>query len=164
MKKDERGLTLVEVLATITIISIVSIIIWSVFFQGINFSKKATSRNLMLQEMNLLVTNLTKIHQTSSVYEISSSGPNNCEITVISKKRDKIQNIDIVQPTQIFNHSQICFNFILDIKNKRTGTSPNTIEPNENDVSITLTASDKNNPDNKVITKSYLYRMKGVGY
>lgn len=164
LKKDESGLTLVEVLATLTIISIVSIIIWSVFFQGLNFSKKATSKNLMLQEINILITNLTKIHQTSSEYEITSSSSNNCEITITSKKRDKILNKDVIQPVRIFSNSQICFGFVLDIKNKRSGSDPNKIEPNENDVSITLNAIDINNPDNKVTMKSYLYRIKGVGY
>lgn len=114
--------------------------------------------------MNLLITNLTKIHQTSSEYEITSSGTNNCDITVTSKKKDKVLNKDVIQPVRIFSHSQICFGFVLDIKNKRSGSDPNKIEPNENDVSITLNARDKTNPENKVTMKSYLYRMKGVGY
>ncbi|MED4203172.1 prepilin-type N-terminal cleavage/methylation domain-containing protein [Neobacillus mesonae] len=161
MNHDERGLTLVEVLATLTIFSIVSIIIWSIFFQGVNYSQEATSKNLKLQELNIINTNLTKIHQTSSEYEILKSGSNNCEITVTSKKRDKTHNVDIVQPNIIFSHTQICFDFVLDIRGDKSGL---TIKPNDNDVSITLTASDKKRPENKVSIKSYLYKMKGVGY
>jgi prepilin-type N-terminal cleavage/methylation domain-containing protein len=164
LNRDERGLTLVEVLATLTILSIVSIIIWSVFFQGFNISQKAISKNLIIQETNILISNLTKIHQTSIKYEIMSSGTNNCEITVTSKKRDKIQNIDVIQPTRIFSHSEICFELVIDIKNKKDGSDPNLIEPYDNDVSLTITASDKKNPDNKVAMDSYLYRIKGVGY
>ncbi|MDN3018502.1 prepilin-type N-terminal cleavage/methylation domain-containing protein [Paenibacillus sp. BSR1-1] len=158
MKHDERGLTLVEVLATLTIFSIVSLIIWSIFFQGFNFSQKSVSENFMIQETNILIANLTKIHQTSSEYQILSTGVNNCEITVSSKKKD------VIQPNKIFNHSEICFEFVLSIKNKAIGSDPNKIVPNENDVSITLTASDKHNPNNKVTMKSYLYKLKGVGY
>ncbi|MBI0576519.1 prepilin-type N-terminal cleavage/methylation domain-containing protein [Neobacillus cucumis] len=164
MKQSERGLTLVEVLATLTILSIVSIIIWNIFFQGYNYSEKAVSKNFMIQETNILITSLTKIHQTTSKYQITSTGSNNCDITVTSYKKDKVQNIDVKQPDQLFSHSQICFGIVLDIKNKKTGSTPNEIVPNENDVSITLTAKDKNYPNNMIEIKSYLYRMKGVGY
>ncbi|PAE42197.1 prepilin-type N-terminal cleavage/methylation domain-containing protein [Bacillus sp. 7884-1] len=157
--RDERGLTLVEVLATLTILSIVSLIIWSIFFQGINFSKKATSKNVMIQESNIVISNLTTLHRGKNKYEITSTGTNNCEITVTTD----ISNTE--KQTQTFTHPQMCFEFTSDIKNKKVGApEPNKIDPNENDVSLTLTIKDNNDPTNKVTTSTYLYRMKGVGY
>jgi prepilin-type N-terminal cleavage/methylation domain-containing protein len=157
--RDERGLTLVEVLATLTILSIISIIIWSIFFQGLNFSKKATSKNAMIQESNIIISNLTSIHRGEYKYEITSTGTNNCEITVTTD----ISNTE--KQTQTFTHPQMCFEFTSDIKNKAVDdTEPNKIDPNENDVSLTITIKDNQDPTNKVTTSTYLYRMKGVGY
>ncbi|MEH7112162.1 prepilin-type N-terminal cleavage/methylation domain-containing protein [Neobacillus niacini] len=156
---DERGLTLVEVLATLTILSIVSIIIWSIFFQGLNFSKKETSKNVMIQESNIIISNLTTVHRGENKYEITSTGTNNCEITVTTD----ISNTE--KQTQTFTHSQMCFEFTTDIKNKKADDpEPNKIDPNKNDVSLTITVKDNNDSTNKVTTSTYLYRMKGVGY
>jgi hypothetical protein len=59
----------------------------------------------------------------------------------------------------------MCFEITSDIKNKKAGDpEPNKINPNENDVSLTITVKDSNDSTNKVTTSTYLYRMKGVGY
>ncbi|MGG1677592.1 type II secretion system protein J [Neobacillus sp. NRS-1170] len=153
MKRDESGLTLVEVLATLAIFSMAAVIIWSVFFQGLNFSEKAISKNFMLQESNILVTNLKRVHQKLIKYEIRSE---NCTIKVT----------DLTNPSQVqeFNHQSICFK-ILEINNV-SGSGPITIEPNKNanDVSLKISASDKNNQANSVTINTFLYRVKGVDY
>ncbi|WP_312471001.1 type II secretion system protein [Neobacillus sp.] len=153
MNQDERGLTLVEVLATLTILSIVSVIIWSVFFQGYKFSQKAISKNQMQQQTNLLITNLLKIHQSAKAYNIINTN-SNCEITVT------ITNKDNSTRTEIFNHPNMCFKF--EIKNAIS----NPVFPNKvgNDVRLKLTTSDKNDPNNKIIINTFLYRVKGVDY
>lgn len=153
LNRDESGLTLVEVLATLTIFAIVSVIIWSVFFQGYNFSQKAISKNQMQQETNLLITNLLKIHQSAKQYNIINTS-SNCEITV------NITNKDNSTRTEIFNHSNMCFKF--EIKNAIT----NPVVPNRagNDVQLKLTTSDKKDPNNKIAIDTFLYRVKGVKY
>ena len=77
--REEHGITLVEVLATLVILSIVGIGMWSAFFQGFEYSNKTISENLMIQEANILITNLTKIHQKTEEYEIENDG---CKIVV----------------------------------------------------------------------------------
>jgi prepilin-type N-terminal cleavage/methylation domain-containing protein len=154
VNRAQSGLTLIEVLVTLTILSFLSVITWSVFFQGYNFSQKAISKNSMIQETNLLITNLNKIHQTMIKYEFKSE---NCEI--------KVTNLNSTpQQTQIFNHSNICFK-ILEI-NAVLGQGPKTVEPNKtaNDVSLKISASDKNNPQNSITQDTFLYRMKGADY
>ncbi len=154
MKRDESGLTLVEVLATLTIVSIIGIIIWSIFFQGYNFSQKAMSKNFMLQETNILITNLTKQHQKLIKYELKSE---NCEIKITNLKTSPTQ-------VQVFNHPNICFK-ITEINNIKN-PGPFSVEPNKiaNDVSLKITASDKNNPENSITIDTFLYRVKGVDY
>lgn len=154
MNRDESGFTLIEVLATLTIFSIISIMIWSVFFQGYNFSQKAISKNFMLQETNLLLTNLKRTHQTLFMYDIKSE---NCSI--------KVTNLTTTPPQeQEYNHPNICFK-ILAINNVN-GSGPRTVEPNKNanDVSLKISVSDKNDQNNSVIIDEFLYRVKGVDY
>ncbi|WP_066385972.1 prepilin-type N-terminal cleavage/methylation domain-containing protein [Neobacillus mesonae] len=153
MNQNERGLTLVEVLATLVIMSIVSIIIWSIFFQGFNFSQKAISKNQMQQEMNLLINNLLGIHQTAKEYNLKNIN-SNCEIKV------EIINKDNSTETEIFSHPNMCFKY--DIKNSVVPP----IVPNRanNDVQLKITISVKNDPNNKITMDTYLYRIKGVKY
>lgn len=156
LKRNEDGLTLVEVIVTISILSVVSLIIWSIFFQGVNFSEKATSKNLLIQESNILISNLTRIHQTTSEYEITSTGTDNCEITIIYESSSS---------DQTFKHPQMCYEFTYDIKNKKVDDpEPNKVYPDKNDLSLTLTIKDKKNPNNKVTISTYLYKLKGATY
>ena len=160
MKRTENGLTLIELLVTLSILSFIGIIAWSVFFQGYNFSQKAISKNAMIQETNLLITDLKKVHQTLIKYEIKSE---NCEVKVTNLKTTP-------QQTQIFNHPNICFK-ILEI-NAVQGSGPKTVEPNIkdatddslNDVPLKINASDKNNSQNSITQDTFLYRMKGVDF
>jgi prepilin-type N-terminal cleavage/methylation domain-containing protein len=154
LNRGERGLTLVEVLATLTILSMVSVIIWSVFFQGYNYSQKANSKNLMLQEANILAANLTRIHQTIDKYEIKSE---NCSI--------KVTNLKSTPPQyQVFNHANICFKLV-EINNVN-GTGPRIVEPNKNgnDISLKISVSDKKDPENNITLDTFLYRVKGADY
>ncbi|MEH7417111.1 prepilin-type N-terminal cleavage/methylation domain-containing protein [Neobacillus drentensis] len=154
MNHDESGLTLVEVLATLTIFSIISVIIWSVFFQGYNLSEKAITKNQMQQETNLLITNLLKIHRSAKNYTITNTS-SNCEITV------NITNTDNTTKTEIFKHTYMCFKF--EIKN--TVTQPIQPRLEGNIVQLKLTTSDKNDSNNNITIDTFLYRMKeGIKY
>jgi hypothetical protein len=119
-------------------------VIWSVFFQGNQFSQKSISKTMMQQEANLVITNLTKIHQTSKQYVISSS---NCEIEVIITKKDgSIQ-------TQVFTNTQFCI----------TTDSSGTVDPDLNDLKFTVTVSDRKELSNHVVVNTLLYRIKSGG-
>jgi hypothetical protein len=145
----ENGLTLVEVLATIILLSLVGIIIWSIFFQGYTFSQRAISKNLMHQETNLLIANLTNIHRTTEYYEISNT-ESDCKIEVkyVSKDETSVK-------TETFSHPNMCFKF----ENEVT----NPVEPNKINLQLELTTTDKYVPDNKVTIDTFLYRVKGQG-
>jgi prepilin-type N-terminal cleavage/methylation domain-containing protein len=151
LKGDERGLTLVEVLATLVILSIIGVIIWSIFFQGYTFSQKAISKNFMLQESNIQISSLTRLHQTLNVYDIKST---NCDIIVTNNTTTPPQEHE-------FHHGNICFDLKIKINNVDYGSGPVTVEPTENNVSLILTASDRNSSTNNIIIDTFLYRMKG---
>ena len=53
--KNQKGVTLIELLATITILSIIGVIIWNVFIQGTKYSNTAVTKNRLIQESNIVI-------------------------------------------------------------------------------------------------------------
>ncbi|WP_064093112.1 type II secretion system protein [Rossellomorea aquimaris] len=142
MIRNERGLTLIELLVTLTILSVVSVVIWNVFFQGINYSKKASSQNIIQQESNILTMKLTKIHQTSKSYELKST---NCKITVDYTSQDGFLN------NEEFVHGDLC------MSTDFTGV----VDPNKDDLPLTITIRDKEDTSNEFVVETVFYRLKG---
>lgn len=140
--RTQRGITLIELLVTLAILSIIGTIIWSVFFQGYNFSQKAVTKNRLQQEANMVIVNLTKIHQTSLVYSISNT---DCKITVNYTKK-----IDNSQQSQIFQGNGLCY------ETNVTGS----FDPNQNDNDVKVTVYDQNDRNNKAEVDTFLYRLK----
>ncbi|MGM0754149.1 MAG: type II secretion system protein [Bacillota bacterium] len=137
MIHNERGLTLVEVLATLTILSIIGAVVWNVFFQGIHYTKKAVSQNSIQQEANILTMKLTRIHQTVNEYELESS---DCEIEVIYEDK----------PKEKFRSDQMCFSLVV-----KNSTDEDTSKH------ISLTVSDKVHSKNEIVLDTVLYRLEG---
>jgi prepilin-type N-terminal cleavage/methylation domain-containing protein len=171
VKNDERGLTLIEVIVTLVILSIVGVIIWSVFFQGYKQSQKSISKNSIIQETNLLVTNLKKIHLTSDQYDIDIS--TNCKIVVTQKNYNTNSPPQLVsEPSQEFGPTKVCFEVIgnstkvIDKSIRQIDSTHTlvTIEPNFEEVELTILASELSNKKNNVTIKTYLYKMKGADY
>ncbi|MDR7001470.1 prepilin-type N-terminal cleavage/methylation domain-containing protein [Neobacillus niacini] len=141
MIRDERGLTLIELLATITILSIIGIVIWNVFIQGNKVSQKSMSKNSMVQEANLVITNLTRIFQTSKQFQLTSL---NCQLSVTFTNQDNTVH------TQVFENDQMCF----------SATNISSINPGETDVNFSITVSGRKDINNQVTISSLLYRLK----
>lgn len=150
MIRNQRGLSLVELLAVLAILSFLGTIIWSVFFQGYNFSKRAVTKNMLQQDANLIVTNLTKIHQTSEQYTISTTSSitnaPGCNTIKVS-----YTNQDNSDHTLSFDKTGFCYS--TDV----TGT----FNPNEdNKINLKITIYDQEDPNNKVEVNAFLYRLK----
>lgn len=69
--KNQSGLTLIEVLATLTILSFVTIILYSIFANGLHYSNQAKETVLIQQEANYLLTILKEQHEKSNSYSIT---------------------------------------------------------------------------------------------
>ena len=144
MNRNQEGITLVEVLATIAILSFIGVIIWNLFFQGYQFSKKSVTKNNLIQETNIFISDLTKIHQTASDYTLKKSGT--CGVTVISDGKQILNNIN----------PDICYSiFINNIE-----LSSTTITSDIDQVPITVIISDKNDKENNISINTVLYRLK----
>ena len=139
--QNERGLTLIEVLATITILSVIGVVIWNVFFQGLYYSDKAVTQNTMQQESNYVSMKLSRIHQTSKEYALISS---DCAIKVnyINKNNESLE--------ETFKEPKLCLS---------TNFS-GRVNPNKEDLSLTISIQDKAKASNNFYLETVFYRLK----
>ena len=146
---DNKGITLVELLATITLLSIIVIIIWSVFIQGIKNTNEGATKNKLTQEMNYVQTTLRKIHQTADRYKIIQFS---CGIQVEYYNSKESSEYTIIQ----FEDARFCY------KIESDKPFPTLIYPKSehHTISLNLRISDKNNEKNIVNSQTILSRLK----
>jgi prepilin-type N-terminal cleavage/methylation domain-containing protein len=83
---NEDGITLIELLATLAILSIVSVLLYGVLLNGFHYSKKSQEKVSIQQEMNIIVTSITKFHESYETYEIKvDHNPDASKIQLIGK-------------------------------------------------------------------------------
>ncbi|MEC1521776.1 prepilin-type N-terminal cleavage/methylation domain-containing protein [Neobacillus niacini] len=159
MNENERGVTLIELLAVVSIISIIGVVIWGVFFQGIQYSQKSFSKNFMIQETNIILTNLIKNHQTVKSYDIENPS---CKIVI----KSRLTADPTVYETVEYSHPKICINLEIKQADGSVIKSKSNIIPSQasGDTTLTIIASDKVDPANKVSIEAQLYRLKGADY
>lgn len=144
IKKNQDGISLVEVLATIVIVTLIGFLAWNTFFQGANYSKTAMTKNQMYQEANLIMIELTKNHQNTPKYVINSV--DTCSFEV-SQLEDSGQTTKIKK-----SHNKLCYSI---------EHLPITVDSNTNNIKINLVISDKSNIDNKIRVNIPLHRLAG---
>jgi type II secretory pathway pseudopilin PulG len=67
---NQKGLSLVELLATITVLFVVSGIIYGVFFTFNNNYDRISNKNSMDQTANLVMATIKQYHQKNNTYKI----------------------------------------------------------------------------------------------
>lgn len=140
--KNERGLTLVEVLASTVILTLVSILLWNIFSQGTNYSKKAVSKNQIQQEVNIIISSLNSIHKRSTQYSVTV---NSCDFSIQYTDKNGTK-------TEVFENSRMCI--------KLSNSFANPVDPKTTKkIDIQLIIEENNNPDNKVQINSLLNRL-----
>ncbi|MFC7364703.1 MULTISPECIES: prepilin-type N-terminal cleavage/methylation domain-containing protein [Bhargavaea] len=68
--KNEKGLTLTELLAVLVLASLVLTITMTAFGIGAKYQAAETEKVKLQQEMNLLITQLTHAHRSGACYEL----------------------------------------------------------------------------------------------
>lgn len=138
----QAGVSLVEVLAIIVLLTIVVLLSWNIFFQGAKYTNKTISKNYMQQEANYIISKLNKIHLQSDTYKVTRSS---CKFTIESTTDGRIT--DIVT----FENNQLC----ITIKN-----IPDTVIPNEQDINLQLTIQQLDEATNDITIETLLQRLK----
>lgn len=142
---NQKGITLVELLAAISIMAIISVILWGIFYQGNTFTQKKISENQLSQEVNTLARTLQTIHQKGEPYSIIVE---DCKIVVNEKSLE---------------HPYICFDIQTFLNKTNENMIGKTIEPTIEEyhsLTLTIIANDKKYPEQTVILPVRLYRLK----
>lgn len=74
MKANEKGVSLVEVLAVLLLLSMIGAIGWTALNIGIKHNSVETSKTQLQQEANLIVTKLVNEHRRSDHYYLRLAG------------------------------------------------------------------------------------------
>ncbi len=152
--KNETGLTLIEVLATITILSIVSVVIYNVFTSGLRYSSKAEETTLIQQEANYLLTLLKEQHEkTTNYYTITVE--NNHNIAILNK--DRSNEIDVTNSQYLYQICDLDDTKSCDEQNATDHTITKT--PINERFHVKIILINKSNPDNKYEIQTILSRL-----
>ena len=137
---NQKGVTLVELLATLVIFGIFSSIIWAFLFQTIKINEVELSKNQLQQEANIIINALDEVHRKSSEYTIEY---NSNEIIITDKNSSQI----------VFSNPQIDYNLY-------PLQSGKTISPKTDQLNITLVLKSKSNKNVNTTLKSTFKRLK----
>ena len=146
MYLNEKGITLVELLAALALVSIVAVLAMTTFNIGVKYNVTETTKTKMQQESNLIVSTLMNVHRTEKCYKIY----NTSSIIIEIYNNDLCTGTDNRQIK--FDQSQFNYQSILE-----TGT-PVNINPEDTNYSITLTIQDiKSSHEN--VYETQIYRL-----
>lgn len=70
MKSNEKGMTLVELLSTLVLLSLVTGVIWTTVSIATQFNVSETSVLKLQQEANYIVSELQRVHRSCYTYEL----------------------------------------------------------------------------------------------
>ena len=68
-----KGMTLIEVLATILLVSIVVVLIWTGVFISMRYNVAETKKLHLQQEANYIITEVQRIHRSCDSYDLTIS-------------------------------------------------------------------------------------------
>ncbi|WP_040228962.1 PilW family protein [Bhargavaea cecembensis] len=108
---NEKGMTLVELIAVLALVGMVVAIIMTLFSIGSKFNSVATRDVHLQQDMNLIITKLTQEHRTGECYSLQASG-NRLELSVNPRKDGKVSSKapcgdGAKQPTEIYSGAEV---------------------------------------------------------
>ncbi|MDN7226971.1 prepilin-type N-terminal cleavage/methylation domain-containing protein [Planococcus sp. N064] len=85
MKWNQKGVTLVELLATLVIASLIVGIAWTALSIGMKHSAIEKNETHLQQEANLIITTLANAHRQNDYYTLRYNAKNQLEIQVCQK-------------------------------------------------------------------------------
>jgi prepilin-type N-terminal cleavage/methylation domain-containing protein len=104
------GITLVELLAAMAILSFLIVLTYGVLVKGFDFSKSANAQVSIQQEMNIMTSTITKLHETETTYDIILDGnPNAGKVQFIGKNADGTTDKTIIFSNSDYQYSLYIF-------------------------------------------------------
>lgn len=154
MKLNEKGITLVELIAALALVALVAGIAWTTLSIGMQHGAAETEKTQLQQDSNIIISTLMNIHRRSDSYTLT-----------FEDDTLKIESCDA---------GGSCSNEQLDMEYDFTGTkvgsftvdttdgTPDVIAdlaPKNAHTELTLVVTDLNNPNRTLLIKTTLARM-----
>ncbi|MFD2618154.1 PulJ/GspJ family protein [Terrilactibacillus laevilacticus] len=99
MKRNDKGMTLVELLAVLTLFSVISILIFGLYQMGIRSYQRNVTTNMLQQDSDLVLSRLKTAfyHKNSRPFHISTTSDGKLMITYTRNNRtDVISGDDFI--------------------------------------------------------------------
>lgn len=151
---NQKGISLVEVLAALALVATIAAIAWTALSLGFKHTAVETEKTKLQQSANLIMSTLTNEHRRSEKYSLLFEGnqlkinscdkTGACSVTTIDQTYDYTGTV--VNTTVIDSHDSVV-DEVLNLNPKAAHTK------------ITLVLTDLNNPNNKVTLDTKLTRI-----
>lgn len=92
VRKNEAGITLVELLATLVLMTIVTAAIWNAVFLSMKYTTSETTKVRLQQEANYIITKLQQQHRKLECYQLEIT-EDEIELFDCEKPKDRIEII-----------------------------------------------------------------------
>ncbi|MDV6377234.1 hypothetical protein ORD22_03035 [Sporosarcina sp. GW1-11] len=130
IKQDERGMTLVEVLATLLLVTLVVGLIWTTVSISSRHNILETDKLKLQQEGNYITTEIQRLHRTCKEYEF-----------VVQANKVSIENCKVGNPIKLENHiisEEYSYSLVENIKFPELIIDDfrETIEPKSDDLNL----------------------------
>lgn len=150
-KTNEDGVTLVELLAALVLMSIVGAIIWNTVFISMRYSTTETKKLRLQQEANYVITEIQRYHRQCNKYNMTIHED---KISIKNCERDSSNLPDLVINNTFQYSSSPEFHEDIDDPDAQ-------IEPKTSDLSFTLTIKDAEKTNLEVNIHTVISRYKG---
>ena len=101
----QNGISLVEVLAIIVIVSIVSSLIYNIMFSGMNFSEKESRKATLQQQSNYVLVVWREYHENGAPYKITVSN----DAKTVKFEQYSSASFDAVTRTDVISDSRFSY-------------------------------------------------------
>ncbi|MEY2192666.1 type II secretion system protein [Neobacillus sp. BF23-41] len=153
--QNEDGITLIELLATLAILSIIGSLLYGVLLNGIDYSKKSKATVSLQQEMNIIITNINKVHESYGSYNIVvNRNPDASKIQLLVKDSTGTVIRTIELSNTDYEYSLFDYHGTTEVPFLNT-TSVNTSEP----LYLKIIIKDKKNPSQTYEVKTIISRL-----
>lgn len=145
-RMDEKGMTLIEVIVTLLLVSLVGGIIWTLMMTSMKYNIVETKKLQMQQEANNIVTQIQTFHRKCKTYEMTVN-PESVSLFNCTSSNSAKSLADVYMTTN-YNYSSFPNQKIVDTLNA------------DAKMELTLTVQDPKKTSLKVVVETVISRYK----
>lgn len=152
--KNEKGITLIELLAALVLFGIITVLIWSFFFQALNFNDREVTKNQLQQEANIIVNTIQQLHTKYTITEFTSTSS-----SLYVKGKKMIGEGEITYTEETFKKEQIVYGITVRTIKPSDKTFRDSFDNPVTEFELSITLSSKQDPNVKYVTKTIFSKL-----